>query len=164
MRTKAALTIAGALVVGLAPSVASSAVDRSLTAAVALGTSADAPPRPFMRTHDVRIRAARIGYCPSTDPCVLPDVFKTTRPLPVHRHAHVFVNTRVKAAKVRVDLFCGKEGPVWQLGPRRWVFHANRRHAERERCNGGSLSIRYAQGTDFEGNALFTFSTKPHRH
>jgi hypothetical protein len=77
----------------------------------------------------------------------------------------VFVNTRVKAAKVRVDLFCGKEGAVWKLGPRRWVFHVNRKHGHRKGCDSASIDITYAKGTPFAGGQAFhTFNTKPHPH
>lgn len=178
MRKKLVPLLVGTLAMGLLPAAATESdqpgdrVDKvsNVNAEVSALQADDTPPRPLLRSHGERIRAAQIGFCTreqveSEHGCGFPDVFKSTRKLPVHPRGHVFINTRVDATDVSVNLFCGSAGPVWQLNDRRWVFHVSRKQGRRGSCDGGSIHITYGEGTGFDGGvARYTFSTKPHRH
>ncbi len=137
-------------------------VDHAATA-----TATETPPRPYLISHDKRIRAARTGYCEdaSAPGCAFPAVFLTTRPLPVHRSGGVLINTRTRAQEVRVFLECGGERNVKRLSGTKWRFRVSARQGRRNRCDHGEFTVRYGPGTQFAGGlGAYQFSIRPHRH
>jgi hypothetical protein len=148
-----ASAVAGAILLALLP-------------VTAVGGEDSAPPRPYVRSHGVRLKPASGGYCPAGETCAFYDIFRRTKPLPVHRSGHVYINTRVKARKVTAYLGydCGGKATVWKAGPRKFMFHVSKGLGTRDHCDGVNLDIWYAKGTRYHGYGSYTFSTEPHKH
>ena len=153
---------AGALVLGLGAGVLFGTAGASSSVSV----QAEKPPRPSLASHGTQIRAARTGYCedPEAPGCAPPDVFLTTKPLPVHARGRVLIKIHARAQDVRLALECGGERRVKKLSARRWRFRVSRKQGRRDRCDHGEFGVLYGRGKFNGGGGAYQFSTRPHRH
>jgi hypothetical protein len=116
--------------------------------------AAKRPPRPIVASHGVRVKAGYVGQCPRRDrDCAIPDVFATTKPVPVHPGGSLRINTKRRVRRLRLDLDC----PHHRLKPlneRNWLFKL-----PDDGCTIGELLLTYRRL-----EVTYTFSVERHEH
>jgi hypothetical protein len=116
--------------------------------------AAKRPPRPIVASHGVKVKAGYVGQCPRrARDCAIPDVFATTKPVPVHRGGSLRINAKRRVRRIRLDLDCAHRR-LRSVEDRIWHFKLLDAG-----CTEGIVELTYRRL-----RVTYTFNLRPHEH